>query len=184
MRSSRGTTCGALCLMLVALAGCSRSNGAPDDWGQKRAVGAAHAWVAFTPVAPATLANAAVVYQCNIDHINLQTAAEMAVDHLAIVDFSGWAADTRMQSVPPTPGVLLARTDKWGEHMYWAFGHSGGVREDVAASMRNQVYRLAGFHVVASLSNVPIGDYQAAVVYKDGEGRWSRCGTTVPVSVQ
>lgn len=173
-----------MCALLVVLAGCSRSDDTPDDWGRMRAVGATHAWVAFTPVAPARLAHATIASQCNIDHIDQQTAVGMAVDHLAIAVFSGWAADTRLQTVPATPGVLLARSDSRGEHLYWAFGHSGGVRADVAASLKNPVYRSAGFVVRASLYNVPIGDYKAAVVFKDSEGRWNRCATIVPVSVQ
>ena len=170
----------ALTLGAALLAGCGRPAVTAADWiNQQAARGAIPPPVLFSRVPATALDGARSTGDCNVDKIDGQTAQGMAVDHLGGAVFAGWVGDHATHAVPAVVEVVLAGST--GD--YWASGHSGYARPDVAAAQKVAAYSASGFNVDASMYGVPIGAYGVSLAYRIGS-EWVKCPTRIRISVE
>lgn len=106
---------------------------------------------------------------CSLDAISWRPAPEAVVlDRHTSVAFQGWAADNAL-GVPDKIVFLLIGKDA----AFGVAGATGQSRPDVAAALKNPAFVKSGYAVDADLSDVPQGEYRAALLesFQAGERR-------------
>lgn len=174
-----------LILTIAVLTGCGQGEqppqaapSSPEDAAAQPATTAATATATMSRFteADAALAAGGVAAPCAIDKINSQLATHVVNVAGSEVRIEGWISDPSL-AVPADFDVLLV-----GDGVYRAPGKAGVRRPDVAKALGSPALANAGFNLVASMGEVPAGEYSMSLIQGDG-AQAARCDTKARVAV-